>query len=316
MSALPSELPLETTRPFTRADAVRAGIDPKILRTSRFRRIFRGVLISNDVPDSPLVRAEAALLIHPPTAFASHTTAARIFGLPVPVDPREHVSVLSDRDRRRRPEICNHVTSSDHQVLVHRGLRISHPFRMFVELAGMLSLVDLVVVGDALVRVFRVPPRRLVEACEESTDWYAAAARTAARYVRDGVDSPMETRLRMLIVLAGLPQPTVNHKLFDDLGRVRRRLDLSYPELRLVIEYDGRQHIEREVNWESDLDRREELDEGEWRILVVTAKGIYREPERTLERIRRQLVARGARGVPRSFADDWRRFFPASQQVN
>ena len=38
----------------------------------------------------------------------------------------------------------------------------------------------------------------------------AKLARRAARFVRDGVDSAMETRLRMLLVLAGLPAPEVN----------------------------------------------------------------------------------------------------------
>ena len=36
------------------------------------------------------------------------------------------------------------------------------------------------------------------------------AVEGAARYVRNGVDSVHETRLRMLLVLAGLPEPTVN----------------------------------------------------------------------------------------------------------
>jgi very-short-patch-repair endonuclease len=181
---------------------------------------------------------------------------------------------------------------------------------MFVELASLLSLVDLVVVGDALVRVAGIPPDDLVRACEASTDQHAAAALQAARYVRAGVDSPMETRLRMLIVLAGLPEPKVNHVLRDDFGNVRRRFDLCYPELRLIVEYDGRHHIEREASWESDLDRREELDEGEWRILVVTAKGIYRHPARTLARVHRALRSRGGRTVPSRLKDDWRAHFP------
>lgn len=256
MIAARPEPPLDTRRPFTRADAVRAGVDPKILRTSRFRRIFRAVHISADVPDSPRVRAEGALLLHPPTAFASHTTAAALCNLPVPPDLFTHVTVLADRDRRRRPEIENHVATTSPRVATIGGLRVSHPFRMFVELASMLSLVDLVVVGDALVRIGKIDPELLVEACAQSSDQHAATALRAARYVRAEVDSPMESRLRMLIVLAGLPEPEVNHKLLDERGRVRRRLDLSYPELRLIVEYDGRQHIERELNWEGDLDRR------------------------------------------------------------
>lgn len=310
MVAARPDPPLDTRRPFTRADAVRAGVDPKILRTSRFRRIFRSVYIAAEVPDSAFVRADAALLLHPPTAFASHTTAALLCNLPVPPDPLTHVTVLADRDRRRRPEIRNHVATTTPRVTTIRTLRVSHPFRMFVELASVLSLVDLVVVGDALVRIGKIAPERLVEACERSTDQHAATALAAARYVRAEVDSPMETRLRMLIVLAGLPEPEVNHELRDDRGRVRRRLDLSYPHLRLIVEYDGRHHIEREENWEGDLDRREEFDDDGWRILVVTSKGVYKEPGRTIARVHRALKARGCRALPRRLSDDWRAHFP------
>ncbi|MGH3508857.1 MAG: hypothetical protein ACRDPI_01335 [Nocardioidaceae bacterium] len=299
---------LDTRRPFTRADAVRAGVDPKILRTSLFRRIFRGVYVDRDVASSPLIRTQAALALHPPTAFASHSSAAKVHGLPVPTDPFEHVSVLSASGRRLRPEIRNHVVGGTPRVVTVRGVRVSHPFQTFVELASMLSLVDLVVVGDAMVKLLGISAPRLVEECGASTDRHAVAARRAAEYVREEVDSPMETRLRMLIVLAGLPEPVVNHKIRDELGRVVRRLDLSYPWLRLIIEYDGRHHVERKAQWDSDLERREEFDEDGWRTLVVTAKGIYRQPARTIDRVRRGLLARGWRGVPVS--DAWRPHFP------
>ena len=218
MAAVPSEAPLDLRRPFNRADAVRAGVDPSILRTSRFRRIFRGVYVADDVPESPLLRTQAALALHPATAFASHTSAARVYRLPVPADALEHVTVSAAKDRRSRVGIRGHVTIRPTRVVNHRGIRVSHPFRMFVELASMLPLVDLVVVGDAMLKVFAITADRLVTECRASTDWHAAAALRAAEYVRDEVDSPMETRLRMLIVLAGLPEPQVNVKLYDERG--------------------------------------------------------------------------------------------------
>jgi very-short-patch-repair endonuclease len=309
VEAIP-ETPLDTYRPFTREDAVRAGVDRRVLRTSLFRRVFRGVYVRRDVPDSVQVRAEAAFVLHPPDAFVSHTTAAALWGLPVPTDPQVHVTVDHPKKRRYRPGIRNHVRTGPARIRVLRGVRISHPFQMFVELASILSLVDLVVVGDALVKLFDVPAERLVEHCRSSGDHHARTALGAARYVRNEVDSPMETRLRMLIVLAGLPEPVVNFKIRDENGRVVRRLDLSYPALRLIVEYDGRQHIEREANWESDLDRREELDEEEWRILVVTAKGIYGDPARTIARVHRALRSRGCPGLPTQPSQTWRAHFP------
>ena len=301
----------DETKPFTRGDAVAAGLPPSILRTSRFRRIFRGVYIADRVPDSPFVRIEAALVLHPPTAFASHVSAARIFRLPVPDSPDVHVTVFEPKDRRRRAGVVPHVTTTPAHVVTWKGVRVSAPFQTFVELAVILSLVDLVVVGDAFLRVFDVTAERLVEECERADGHFAAAARAAAGYVRDEVDSPMESRLRMLIVLAGLPEPDVNHKIRNEYGDVVMRFDLSYPALKLAVEYDGRQHADDPKQWNRDLERREELDDEEWRIIVVTSKGIYREPARTIERVRNALVKRGCDSVPRQLSDDWRPFFSA-----
>lgn len=72
----PLDVPsLDTRRPFTRADAIAAGIDPRLLRGSRFRRIFRGVYVDAAVADSPTLRTRAALCLFDPTAFASHASA-------------------------------------------------------------------------------------------------------------------------------------------------------------------------------------------------------------------------------------------------
>ncbi len=306
---------LDVRRPFTRADAVAAGIDPKMLRGSRFRRIFKGVYIAASAPVSPLHRVEAALVVHPPGAFASHVSAARIYELPVPHHADEHVSVFSEHDRRRRPGVRCHVAPRSTRVGELHGVRVSMPVSMFIELASMLTLVDLVVVGDALVRRRAFSPAELVAACRESRDRHAAAALRAAELVRGGVDSPMETRLRMLLVLAGLPEPVVDHHVRDGGGTVVRRFDLCYPALRLIVEYDGRQHAEDPAQYESDIYRREQLDTWGWRLVVVTAKGIFNKPEETLNRVRRALKNQGATGLPSRFDDAWRAHFPTHASV-
>lgn len=311
----PDQPPLDLRRPFTRADAIAAGIDPRLLRGKRFRRIFKGVYISADVAPSPLHRVEAAVILHPPGAFASHVSAARVYDLPVPHFADEHVSVFAAEDRRRRPGIQPHVRPRSSAVGRLRGIRVSMPVPMFVELASMLSLVDLVVVGDALVRRKLVTREDLVVGCRESSDRHAAAALRAAELVRAGVDSPMETRLRMLIVLAGLPEPRVNHTVRDQHGNVIRRFDLSYPSLKLIVEYDGRQHAEDPDQYESDISRREQLDIWGWRIVIVTAKGIFQRPDETLLRVRTALRDQGATGLPQRFDDAWGAHFPVQQPV-
>ncbi len=301
--------PFDTSRPFTRAEALAAGRDPSRARVGEFRRLFHNVYVDARVVVTPALRAEAALKLFDGRAFASHASAARLHRVPIPTIPDEHVTVLERRHRRRPLGIVPHVNPAPTVVEVG-GVRASAPTQMFIELASLLGLVDLVVVGDHLVRQGKVSLRQLVDACEESRAPGAQAARRAARYVRERVDSPMETRLRMLIVLAGLPEPRVNLTLRDVDGSPVRRYDLCWPSVRVIVEYDGRHHIERVETWESDLERREAIDDDAWRILVVISNGIYGEPEHTLRRIWRLLRARRLPGVPTVLSDDWRPHFP------
>jgi hypothetical protein len=305
----PARPEFDTRRPFTRAAAIKAGIAPKLLRGSRFRRIFRGVYVDAATADTPVLRAEAALQLFTGRAFVSHATAARIHGVPIPALPEEHVTVFQPADRRERGGVRVHVAKLAAVVEVE-GIRVSSYGQMFVELATLLNLVDLVVVGDNLVRGGRITPRTLIEFCENSSHPAASAALRAAAFVRERVDSPMETRLRMLIVFAGLPEPEVNHTIRAGDGEPLRRYDLSYPAVRVIVEYDGRHHIEREEQWEADLARREAIDDDGWRILVVTAAGIYRRPEETVLRVWRLLHRRRLPGVPVTPSVGWRPHFP------
>ena len=78
----------------------------------------------------------------------------------------------------------------------------------------------------------------------------------------------------------------------------------------MVVEYDGRHHIERVEQWERDLARREAIDHDDWRIVVVVSAGIYKHPEQTVERVFRVLSARGLPGLPEAPSEAWRLHFP------
>ncbi|QWC86274.1 hypothetical protein KLP28_06150 [Nocardioidaceae bacterium] len=233
---------LDTRRPFTRSDALAAGVPASLLRGSRFRKIFRGVYVDAAVMASTRERTEAALLIFPDSARASHTSAARIYEVPVPTIAQEHVSVGRAEERRHREGIVCHVSPGDSRLT--RGVRVSTPEVMFVELAELLELVDLVVVGDNLVRTGRASRESLSEAARSARGVVGRLACSAAALIREGVDSPMETRLRLLLVLAGCPEPQVNATLRGGDGEVLRRYDLSWNTARLIVEYDGRHHID------------------------------------------------------------------------
>lgn len=120
----------------------------------------------------------------------------------------------------------------------------------------------------------------------------------------------METRLRLLIVLAGLPEPRVNLIIRSERGGWKRRYDLAYEGVHLIVEYDGRQHSTDDDQWLTDIFRREELDKLGWRLVVITWHGIYRDPLQTLERVRDALVDCGATGIRRRFKPEWRLHLP------
>ena len=295
---------LDPRNPFTRAEALAAGVTDRRLRGPAYRRLFTGVYVASDVPVDTRLRARAALRLAPIGSLVAGSTAAELLGGVVPRDARIHLRLSAGR--MRVPGIESRRLASGATATIS-GLPVTTAEATFLELARHLDLVDLVVLGDSLVRRGRTTPEALVSAASAVRGRHRLLVVRAASLVRSGVDSPMESRLRMLLVLAGLPEPVVNHVEYDDRGRWVRRYDLSYPDLRLAIEYDGRQHAESDRQWERDIQRREDLDRDDWRIVVVLAKGVYREPGRTLERV---VDAMLSRGIPAKVtSDEWRLHF-------
>lgn len=296
-----------TDRPFRGSLARAYGLSRRALQGPRFRRLFVDVYIESAVLVTTRIRAEGALLVSPEGSRVSHHTAAHLWGGSAPASAAVHVSTPGTPTRRSG--ILGHRKGGDSEVVQHVGLPVSTPGQVFREMARQLSLVDLVVLGDSLVRAGRITPAALVECARTFAGPGAGRARRAAAWVREGVDSPMETRLRMLIVLAGLPEPVVNHQLRDEEGRVLMRFDLSYPSLKLILEYDGRHHAESDQQWGRDLARREDLDRRGWRILVFRSLDIYEEPAKTLRRIVDAMRERGGVAMPR-LRSEWERHFP------
>ena len=120
----------------------------------------------------------------------------------------------------------------------------------------------------------------------------------------------------MLVVLAGLPEPTVNHIVRDpDTGEWLRRFELAYRDLLIAIEYEGRQHRDDDEIWAADIDRREELDRETWRVVQVISKGLFETPLRTLQRIDQARVDRGAATDPSLSTTSGSATFPAAETL-
>ena len=100
-------------------------------------------------------------------------------------------------------------------------------------------------------------------------------------------ESPMETRLRLLLVFARLPRPLAQVDLGDANGFFARA-DLYYPQRRLVIEYDGATH--KDSVTEDDRRQNRLLSAG-YRLLRFSAADVLGTPDLVVERVRSALRA-------------------------
>lgn len=100
----------------------------------------------------------------------------------------------------------------------------------------------------------------------------------------------METRLRLVLVLGGLPVPEAQHPVLDDRRRRAVWLDLAYPDRRIGIEYEGEDHL-RPERVLRDIGRYTALVDHGWRIFRFTKHEVYGEPDEIVAKIGRALAA-------------------------
>lgn len=289
----PSTLPTEfRTQPFTVASARTAGVSPSRLRRSDLARPFHGVRAHPRSSDGELTaRCRALCPLLPDHAMFSHSTAAALHGLPVPTRTLDRLHVSAPRPARamRRTGVVGHQLDVVRPVR-HDDLPVAEPVESWVELASMLEVDDLVIVGDALLR--RVRPVSDLSALQEAVD--AASGRPGIRRLRQALplvrprtDSPMETVLRLAIVRAGLPEPNVNHVIHA--AERSHHADLAYPTARIAIEYDGEQHRTDDRQYRVDIDRLSSIQDAGWRVVRVNRVHLANGADEAIARIRAAL---------------------------
>ncbi|GAA0900082.1 hypothetical protein GCM10009557_76190 [Virgisporangium ochraceum] len=277
--------------PFLGSVAVTAGlVTPARLRGPRFRRLFRGVYVERATVVDHYTLCRAATLLLPPGAALSHRSAAMLHNAFV-LARDQPVEVTAEAGVRSQPGL--HVVRSPlgaGDVVRRGGLPVTSPLRTAFDLARRRDPVTAVVGVDALLKVRAVHPAALADYIEEHAGWQGTnAARRAVALARPYVESPMETRLRLIPVLGGLPEPVVQYEVYDGVGHLVARLDLAYPEHRLGLEYDGDHHRERDT-FRRDAVRLNRLNLLGWTVLRFTADDVLRNPDRTLAHIRAALA--------------------------
>jgi len=265
---VPPEL---TKRPFLLGEARAAGLTLDALNGKSWRRIGSELYCWTGL------RADAWQVLESwhrrlPAAVFRGRTAAWLHGLDLdPVHPIE-VAVPSSCGIRSRPGlIVRHSDVATGDAVRVRSLPATSIRRTLTDLCRDLPSVEALVALDAALRL------RLTDR--------SALASPLAR-LAEPAESPMETRLRWLLLQAGLPRPQVQTDLHDGAGRFVGRADLYYPSARLVIEYDGGNHRERLVE---DNRRQNALVNAGFRLLRFTAADLYERPDAVEAQVRGAL---------------------------
>lgn len=276
---------------FTTAQALHAGVDRWQLNHGPWRRVAHGFYVWRGIDNVPETRLDAALLRLPSTAVFSGLTAAWLHGLEVePCRPIEVTLPGGGGVSGRAGMSVGRIALAADDVVTVRGYPATSICRTLRDLSRRLGLVETVVQVDAALQA------RLVE-MGELESWIASryktigisALRKAFAHAEPLSESPMETRLRMLLVLRAVARPLAQVTLTDEDGEVLGRPDLYYPEQRLGLEYDGGTHRDSLVE---DNRRQNRLAAAGVLLLRFTAGDVYGAPDRVAAYVQAMLIAR------------------------
>lgn len=276
---------------FRGSRAVAAGpATRRQLRGPRFRRVFPDTYVRRDDELTLALRSRAAYHHADGHGVLSGFSAAEL--LDASCGPRDAPAEITAHGggRRRHPGLVVHRDRLAPGEIQRLGeLRVTTPLRTAWDLARRGDLVEAVVAVDTLTRVGRCTPDLLLNFARHYPRARGADALPDVLALADRRSgSPMETRLRLLLVRAGLPRPRVQWVVQDEVARRAVWLDLAYPEHMIGIEYEGEVHTEPDQVL-LDIRRSTRLVDQGWRLYRYTKREIHREPERIVAEVRRGL---------------------------
>ncbi|WP_210603349.1 hypothetical protein [Brevibacterium oceani] len=230
-----------------------------------------------------------ALAHRHPGVVACRETAARLFGWPLPPSSRSdnlHVAVSDTNKRIRRKGVTLHRMRVLRTV-TWLGLPVLRPLQVFSQLASVCSVESLVKIGDAAIGDWKSSPQFSLEnltAHISGTRHLRARPKlqVAVGLIREDVDSPMETDLRLWAIAQNLPEPVVHPAVYCPTINQTLHPDLGYPKEKLALEYEGDHHRTSEYQWAADIDRVNALKIAGWTVIRVTKLTNRRQLERDI----------------------------------
>jgi very-short-patch-repair endonuclease len=264
------------------------------LRSPAWVRLGRDVYADSRIErDHQLACRAIALRVPEYVAFAG-PSAAYLRGVSHAAGFRDTVHVVVEPDlplESSRGLMVHHAVLGAGDVELVDDLRLTSPARTVWDLACWLDPVRSVPILDGMLAQGLISP--------EAVQSYAStkSPRRGRHRVEQAISladaraqSPQESRLRVLLVLAGLPRPEAQHPV--RIGSLVLHPDLAWPEYKVAAEYDGKWH-EEPRQAELDKERLRLLTRAGWFVVPVTRERMREFPELVAE-FRRALRSRGA----------------------
>ena len=227
-------------------------------------------------------------------------TALQVMGVALPTRledwDRVHILVPGDVSRPIRQGVVTHRRAYPLRMWgTCWGLPILNPVEHWLQVRGA-TVDELVEIGDGFLRRYS-PLLSLAEMQSAMAELVGRPgtqrAAIAMKWVRPGTDSLYETKLRLLLVRAGLPEPIVNCEVPCPQAGRTFHVDLGYDKEKVAVEYDGAVHVGSRTQMEIDADRRRLLQDQGWMVITVTAEQL-RTPDRIVRSVKSALISRRA----------------------
>ncbi|WP_288798468.1 hypothetical protein [uncultured Arsenicicoccus sp.] len=249
------------------------------------RRLPRTLLedieaVSRVVPDDAVVCGESALWLHRLPHLQQWSPS-----------PRPPIHLLVPGQRRIRSSTVRDHRSHGRRVAAMPveglALRVLSPPALFAQMAPHLSFLDTVILGDAVVRWRSMWTLDHLEAALVPGLPGVVQARRALTHVRPGSNSVAETKSRLLLLEAGLPEPELNASIVVD-GTWLAFVDFLWRRHRLVVEYYGIHHFTSDQQRRDDLHRVRALRDHDFRVEELTNRDLA-DPAGMVARVARAL---------------------------
>ena len=246
------------------------------LREGAWWRVLRDAYVEWFHDDTTAVRAAALRKVLPADVALSGRAAVWALGLDV-LAASGGLDVTAPRGRHleRRPGMRPHAGAlPDHELCEHNGLLVVSAARAFVDVARRESLTEAVAFGDAVLRSGAATLEQIASSLAAARGLRnVRAARAVVPHLEPRSESPMESRLRMKLVLGGLPRPEAQFDMYDEHGAHAGRGDLHLEGV--VLEYDGREERLKKERFSADRRRRARISELGVEIREFTAPDVF-----------------------------------------